>query len=138
MKKNPKLSSGSPYLGLTKGRLMDWGNWCQCTLERGLDYQSVSLLELMRQSCGDVISSTKKKLASDNPKAEEIENLVLKLGQIDAQKARVLYIQYVSQKTQREKAKIAGYSVGHYYEILQQAERCIDQWLSGKADYHTY
>lgn len=78
---------------------MDWGNWCQCTLKRGLDYQSVSLLEVIRQSRGDVVSSTKKKLASDNPKAEEIENLVLKLGKIDAQKAKILCIHYVSDQS---------------------------------------
>lgn len=126
---NKPLFEGNQTLQDGLERLLNhWGKWVKSGNKIGLGYSGKNNLAKISESGGMFFYGTGLKLIPDDPRAEEMERLIIKLSHFNPREANAVKEYYGKQLSRQEAASRLKISV----TTLNERIRLAKMWLSGR------
>jgi len=110
-------------------RLNNWARWASYNNPLNtLDYADQSIIHQLSKNGGYVAKAQGAYVEPENPKAEELDNIISEMGFYQKNLAGVIRVQYTETGSQKEKSQKVGISPAQYKINLKMAK----SWISGK------
>lgn len=116
----------------TQQRLRYWAAWCNDILAMGLGYHRKNMIELLRETQGDVIKSTNTHLVIENAEAEIIDALLSQYAVKHKEEAKILTRHYLSKDKIADKIAHSKLPKSTYHRYVREAELWIMRRLFAK------
>lgn len=111
-------------------RLKHWAHWNSDVLSMGLTYSRRNVLAAAIDSQGDIIKSTRRKLAPENESAEIIDALINAYAVKHSKEAKALTIHYLNKdRPLKEKIALAKLPKTTYFRYIDHAEAWLIKQL---------
>jgi len=119
----------------TEKRLTQWADWYGRLCDFGLGYPRRSVEGRLRDDGGVLIAGTGLKLPPTNTEAEEVETLLVELGQMYPDRANAVKTEYLSCEPVRTKARKLNMNPTQFMRIRDLGLSWLDGRLQIKSRY---